>query len=105
MGRACSRKPARRPAGSEAERPVPQSRALSRRLRTPVKERLIEIGVHPGRAPDHATADRSTGGWHDPLAAHRPAERKLLCSDALINLLADRNLRLGRLSSLAILNG
>ena len=76
--------------------------ALSRRLVTSVNEELVEIGMHPGHVPDDRTADRSADGWHDPLAAQRPAECSLLCSTALVDLLLDRGLRLGRLSSLAI---
>jgi predicted glycoside hydrolase/deacetylase ChbG (UPF0249 family) len=78
--------------------------ALSRRLVTSVNERLVEIGMHPGHVPHDRAADPSADGWYDPLAAHRPAECELLCSNAVVDLLLDRGLRLGRLSALAILS-
>jgi predicted glycoside hydrolase/deacetylase ChbG (UPF0249 family) len=78
--------------------------ALSRRLITSTKERLVEIGMHPGNMPDGGTADQSTDRWHDPLAAQRPAECELLCSNTLVTLLLNRGLRLGRLGALAYRN-
>jgi predicted glycoside hydrolase/deacetylase ChbG (UPF0249 family) len=73
-------------------------RALSRRFSAPLDERLIEIGMHPGIVPNRMPAAHLADGWHDPLAARRPAERELLCSAGLTEMLANRRLRLGRLS-------
>lgn len=74
--------------------------ALSRRLLPPTVESLIEIGIHPGDATGDSVGVPLTDGWSDPLAAQRPTERNLLCSDALIDLLTVRRMGLGRLSSL-----
>jgi chitin disaccharide deacetylase len=74
--------------------------ALARRLTTSTNERLLEIGMHPGHLPDDSAPDSSGGGWQDPLAAFRPSECELLCSDALVELLFERGLRLGRLGAL-----
>jgi chitin disaccharide deacetylase len=73
---------------------------LSRRLNPTTTEPVIEIGMHPGAASDNCGRDRLTDGWSDPLAVHRPSERDVLCSDALIDLLMRRRLGLGRLSNL-----
>jgi chitin disaccharide deacetylase len=73
---------------------------LSRRFSPTIIEPLIEIGMHPGAASDNCGGDRIANGWFDPLAVRRPAERDVLCSDALVDLLMSRRLGLGRLSSL-----
>jgi predicted glycoside hydrolase/deacetylase ChbG (UPF0249 family) len=75
--------------------------AISRRLSARPSERLLEIGIHPGNLPGCPAEDRSADGWNDPLASRRPAERELLCSQGLAELLADRRLGLGRLGALA----
>jgi chitin disaccharide deacetylase len=71
--------------------------ALARRLRAPFHERLLEIGIHPGSAPLRSATDQSADGWHDPLAAHRPLEKNLICSNDLVELLAARQVGLTRL--------
>ena len=58
--------------------------------------RSAEICLHPGDLlEDNLPAD----GWHDPLAAGRPAELKLLKSNELYDLIKNRQITLGRLAS------
>jgi predicted glycoside hydrolase/deacetylase ChbG (UPF0249 family) len=59
--------------------------------------RSLEIGIHPACAADETSPSL---GWSDPLAALRPSELAMLCSDSLVAALRERRLRLGRLSSL-----
>lgn len=66
-------------------------------LRTGRNCQLIEIGLHPGHnAPSrHLSADDA---WHDPLAAQRPRELRLLTSEPLVTLLSKEGIELGRLN-------
>jgi predicted glycoside hydrolase/deacetylase ChbG (UPF0249 family) len=77
--------------------------ALRRRLACKPNERLIEVGVHPGASSLVGGHELMTDGWHDPLAALRPSERDLLCSDDLVNLLLKEGIGLSRLSTLTLL--
>ncbi|HET6882209.1 MAG TPA: ChbG/HpnK family deacetylase [Pirellulales bacterium] len=61
--------------------------------------RLTEIALHPGMAAAASTDEELADGWHDPLRQARPAELRLLCSTDLVELLAARGFRLGRLAS------
>jgi predicted glycoside hydrolase/deacetylase ChbG (UPF0249 family) len=74
---------------------------------------FVEIGMHPGRnAPalriqGHAGCDDENSlsvadGWHDPLAADRPAELELLSSLDLARWIASSGWTLGRLSQLGL---
>jgi predicted glycoside hydrolase/deacetylase ChbG (UPF0249 family) len=62
---------------------------------------LAEIGLHPACAPAASTSEHGNEGWSDPLALQRPKELSLLASNDLVELLASRQCRLGRLSELA----
>jgi hypothetical protein len=73
--------------------------ALQRRLSTNSSERLLEVGVHPAQSAASA-APMAVDGWIDPLADQRPAERELLCSPAILELLKAKGIELGRLSML-----
>ncbi len=59
--------------------------------------RSLEVGIHPACAADETSPPL---GWSDPLAALRPSELAMLCSDSLVAALRERHLQLGRLSSL-----
>jgi predicted glycoside hydrolase/deacetylase ChbG (UPF0249 family) len=68
---------------------------------------LTEIGMHPGLAASNGTTsdmhiDSVEDGWQDPLADRRPGELELLTSPDLIALLQQQDIRLGRLSELAL---
>jgi predicted glycoside hydrolase/deacetylase ChbG (UPF0249 family) len=60
---------------------------------------VIEIGLHPATAPDETSPGELAAGWRDPLARSRPDELRLLTSSALVDLLADHKIQLGRLGS------
>lgn len=61
---------------------------MRRYLRLARRHTRSEIAFHPGRSPSSRDDDLQSDGWHDPLAAARPAELRLLCSPALAELLA-----------------
>jgi predicted glycoside hydrolase/deacetylase ChbG (UPF0249 family) len=63
-------------------------------------QRECEVGIHPG-CPAQSTLSEEQDGWHDPLAALRSAERDLLCSAELVELLAEHRCELSRLSHAA----
>jgi predicted glycoside hydrolase/deacetylase ChbG (UPF0249 family) len=63
--------------------------------------RLVEIGLHPAEAAPPAVPAQAADGWHDPLAALRPRELRMLLSPELAEYLQSQRLRLGRLSDLA----
>ena len=60
---------------------------------------LMEIALHPGEPPLDAEC---VDGWNDPLADLRPRELEVLTSPALVSLLECEQIRLGRLSDLAV---
>jgi predicted glycoside hydrolase/deacetylase ChbG (UPF0249 family) len=66
-----------------------------------VQEQITEIAIHPGAPNEYSSSPVATDGWCDPLAMMRCAERDLLCSKLLVDLLLQRGFRLGRLTGLA----
>ena len=58
---------------------------------------LVEIGLHPGEAAEDESPEDRANGWHDPLAASRPNELRMLCSAELPAFLESAGWRLGRL--------
>jgi predicted glycoside hydrolase/deacetylase ChbG (UPF0249 family) len=59
--------------------------------------RLVEVALHPGEASEGTTPEERSAGWHDPLAACRPNELRLLTSAELVAYLESAGWRLGRL--------
>ena len=66
------------------------------------KAGLTEIGMHPGCPAAAGQTAGKEDAWHDPLAALRPNELALLKSDELALLLEMHQIRLARLSELAV---
>jgi hypothetical protein len=63
---------------------------------------LVEVALHPAEpAPPTSPADW-IDGWHDPLAASRPNELRMLISDELPAMLERSGWQLGRLQHLAV---
>ena len=60
----------------------------------------IEIGLHPGEPVRASATTPQRDGWQDPLAALRPGELSLLTSSELQDMLAQRQVQLGRLTDL-----
>jgi predicted glycoside hydrolase/deacetylase ChbG (UPF0249 family) len=67
-------------------------------LRLGQGHRLSEIALHPGWHDDLQADSHNAEGWHDPLAAFRPNELRMLCSPAFCDLVASHGMLLGRLS-------
>jgi predicted glycoside hydrolase/deacetylase ChbG (UPF0249 family) len=65
------------------------------------KAGLTEVGMHPGAPARGADDAREADGWHDPLAAQRPAELALLTSGDLAALFERRGIQLSRLTELS----
>jgi chitin disaccharide deacetylase len=63
------------------------------------KSGTVEVGLHPGEAAEGESAQDQTAGWHDPLAAARPNELRMLLSAELPTLLQSAGWRLGRLAT------
>jgi predicted glycoside hydrolase/deacetylase ChbG (UPF0249 family) len=60
---------------------------------------LVEVALHPGGPSKGTTPDEQAAGWHDPLAACRRNELRLLRSAELAAHLESAGWRLGRLAS------
>lgn len=69
---------------------------LQRYLRLAQDYARSEIAFHPGRLS--VEGDGGSSDWHDPLAADRPAELRLLCSPSLAELLSSTGFILTRLA-------
>ena len=72
-------------------------RLLRRFLAAARKDRLVEIGLHPGEAAEDESPEDRANGWHDPLARARPDELRMLTSAELPAFLESAGWRLGRL--------
>lgn len=57
---------------------------------------LTEIGIHPGELP-RPNDPTAVDGWTDPLVSRRPEELAILKSPALVELLSNQQIDLGRL--------
>lgn len=73
-------------------------RLLRRFLDHPASFALAEIALHPACPPEAEQASAEQDGWRDPLAAARPQELQLLCSQELVDFFMRRRLRLGRVA-------
>ncbi|MCE5266417.1 MAG: ChbG/HpnK family deacetylase [Planctomycetaceae bacterium] len=62
------------------------------------KHRSIEIGLHPAEPSAPTTPADWLDGWHDPLAAMRPDELRMIVSDELPATVERSGRRLGRLT-------
>jgi chitin disaccharide deacetylase len=70
---------------------------VRRFLASAPNDRLAEIGLHPANPSEGESPEDRANGWHDPLAASRPNELRMVMSAELVTYLEAAGWRLGRL--------
>ena len=74
---------------------------LQRSIRRMRPGSTLEVGLHPGHAPDTTGGRPIAGHWRDPLEDLRPAELTMVRSSQLVDLFASAGVRLGRIASMS----